>query len=545
MDLPTIAARLGVEHVVEGSVQQSGSELRINARLIEVATESTLWFETYRPGFTNIFDVQDEIAARVAGALQVRLLGSEVSLTDGRRTANVEAHDAYLFGLHHLRTQRSEDIARARAYFERAIELDDEYAAAYAGLAFAFMNARIYGLMPPQDAIAGVERAAARALELDPLLADAYIARGYVAEDVEMAERDYRRAIELSPNSARAYNSLASILGAQNRPLEGRAALAKAVELDPLDAVLNWLMGSSLLALGDFDGARSYQRRAIEIEPTSPNAYAGLADVAIVTGRLDEAMRSALAALEQDSGHPHITTTVGLIYLSLDDRASAEPWLARGADLLQAPSLSSLLRDFVPLVVRREDPGRLLSLLRDIPPVHMGAFSSRLFRKMALATGDLGGIRAFYEQYWPELFGAEPVVDINNFTVATDVAWLLKNEGATNRAESLLNQSLAIYRDPVQRPMFPSEWDTVTVQVEAYALLGREDEALDALRSQIDNGWRWCWWQLETDPTLASIRNRPEFEAMMDEVGADVALQLERVREMQRSGVIVLPADAG
>ncbi len=537
-DLRTIAAQLGVDHVLEGSVQKAGNRVRIRAQLIDVATDTQLWTQTYERELTDVFAIQDEIAENVVLALQVELLGAPAERRSGERTESTEAHDAYLLGLHYLSRQRSEDIAKAREEFGHAIELDPGYAAAYTGLANAVLTAQRYGLMERAAAVAAAEPAIDQALRLDPRLAEAHFVRASLADDPEAALAGFQRAIELNPNFALAYFAQGFVLARLNRTPEAHVSLETALELDPLDPLFNWYMGNLRLSQRQIDESRIYYRRAIELEPAQPNSYAGLGDIEIATGHLDSALEDYLAGLEQDPGQPHITSIVGLIYHSLGDEETARRWFDSAAGMLQAGSMSRFFREFLPLVSRLEDPDGLLAVLRDVPPSQFGAYGSRLFRKAALSTGRIDEIRAFYERHWPELFADPPDVNPTNFDVGPDVAWLLEAEGESARAQRLANETLRIFRDPSQRTIAPPEWGLAMVEVEALASLGRGAEALAAMRRAVDGGWRMDWWQVERDPTLGSIRGEPMFAAMMSEVKADLAAQLERVHELEEGGAL-------
>jgi TolB-like protein/Flp pilus assembly protein TadD len=544
-DLRSIAAALGVDHVLEGSVRKSGNEVRITAQLIDVATDSRLWSKTYDRELTDIFAIQDEIAMSVADALQIRLVGTRGVNGPASRTDVMEAHDAYLRGLYYLATQRRDDVLNARDSFERAIELDPNYATAHAMLATALFVAQAYAIVDFEEVRAEAERAVARAVALGSDLSETYLARGqlaFAAADYVAADADFVRAINLNPNLAVAYGTRSFTLGALNRPDEARAALEKALQLDPLNGFFTWQMGNVLLGAGNPSQAAIYYRRAAAIEPSQPNPHAGLGDVAIMTGHLDDALLRYLEGLQQDPGQAHMTAVVGYIYRSLGDVERAQLWFDRAAGLLQGGSLPSLFRDFTALVVRREDPDALLAALRDVPPGQLGALSARLLRKAALGTGDRDGVEAFYRQFWPELFAAVPLVDVDNFGAATDVAWLMRSAGETSRAERLLMRALEIARDPAQRSMQPPEWGYVLVETEALALQGQTNEALAAMRRAVDAGWRWDWWQVEIDPTLDSINDDPAFIAMIEEVKADLARQLTRVRELEQAGEIAPPA---
>jgi TolB-like protein/DNA-binding winged helix-turn-helix (wHTH) protein/Flp pilus assembly protein TadD len=546
VDLRTIATALGVDHVLEGSVRKAGTQVRITAQLIDVATDSRLWSATYDHELDDVFAIQDEIAANVADALQIELLGGRLADRSASRTENVEAHDAYLLGLHYRRTKRSEDFFRARDSFQRAIDLDSDYAAAHAWLASTLVDAQGYGVIDLDEALDGAERAAADAIRIDPDASEAHYARGDVAlgrADFAAADASFRRAIELNPNLAEAYERRSITLSILDRPEEALTALQKALDLDPLNGLFNWRMGNLELVQGNVSQARVYYRRAVEFEPSQPNAYAGLGDVAVMSGRLDEALLRYLEGLEWDPGQVHMTAIVGLVYRSLGDVERAQLWFDKASQVTQVGSLPRFFRDFSALMIRNEAPNELIAVLRGIPRGQFGPLSSRLFRKAALGTRDRAGIESFYRQSWPELFAPEPLVNASNFAVATDVAWLAMADGQANRADRLLTEAVQIFRNASLRPMVPPEWALVMFETEAFALQGRKSEALAALRRAIDAGWRWDWWQVENDPTLDSISDDPQFAAMIEEVKADLAVQLDRVLEMERSGEIRTPAD--
>jgi serine/threonine-protein kinase len=543
-DVRAIAEVLNVDHVLEGSVRKSGNQVRITAQLIDVATDSHLWSATYDRELVDVFAMQDEIAASVAEALEIRLLPSRDVDGPTSRTESIAAHDAYLLGLYYLRAQRSADIFTAVDSFERAIELDPNYAAAHALLASSLFTAQTYGLMSLDETRARAKLAIAAAVELDPNLGESIFARGQLAfaeGDFAAADSDFTRAIELNPNLAIAYGNRATVLGALNRPTEGRAALEKALELDPLNALFNWRLGNVLLSQGDIEQATAYYRRAAAIEPSQPNAYAGLGDAAIMAGHLDEALLRYLEGLQQDPGQAHMTAIVGYVYRSLGDVERAQLWFDRASGLVQGGSLPRFFADFTMLVVRHEDPAALLAVLLDVPAQQLPGLSARLFRKAALSTRDRTGIETFYRRFWPELFAAEPRVNVENVGAATDIVWLMLRGGETGRADRLLADAVEIVGDPKQRSMRPPEWAQVMVEIEALALQGREAEALAAMRRAVDGGWRLDWWQVEADPTLDSISDDPAFRAMLEEVKADLARQLARVRELERAGTIPLP----
>ena len=155
-----------------------------------------------------------------------------------------------------------------------------------------------------------------------------------------------------------------------------------------------------------------------------------------------------------------------------------------------------------------------------------------MFRKAVLTSGEEPATRTYYEELWPELFLDEPAIDIYNFYVVPDVALILHSDGEIERANGMLTDALSVYRSSEWPGMYPSDLTAAPlIEVEILALSGREDDALNVMRSQIDNGWRFGWWQVESDPVLASIRQRSEFIAMMDEIKTDMAMQLAGMPE--------------
>jgi TolB-like protein/DNA-binding winged helix-turn-helix (wHTH) protein/Tfp pilus assembly protein PilF len=536
-DLRAIGDALNVDHVLEGSVRKQGTRVRITAQLIDVATDSHLWSAVYDRELTDVFRIQDEIAENVAEALQIELFGERAS---GSRTEIAGAYDAYLRALHYWRTRRMEDYGLVRQSFLHAIELDPSYAAPYAGLATTLLSAQGNGL-ERDSAFAEAEQAIKRALELDPALASAYVARGWLARykgDYAAADDDFRYAISLQPGLAEAHFVRVFALGGLGRFREARAELEQAIELDPLNAFYNRWMGNVQLALGDFETARAYDRRAIEIEPSQANAYAGVGDTWIMSGHLDHGVAWYLKGIARDPGHAHMTALIGEIYLSLGDRERARLWFDKAAAMYQAPGVARFFGELAPVDRPPAEPDVLLESLHEVPASHFVALGSRLFRKAALQTGDAVSIERFHRAHWPELFDARPYVDANNIGAATDVAWLLLGRGDQPAAAELLERVLRVLRDPEQRGIDPPEWSFALTEVEALALQGRSAEALAALRRAVDAGWRVEWWQAATDPTLASISGAPEFRALIERIKTDLATQLERVRAMERRGEI-------
>src|SRR5881398_2577107 len=180
-NLPQIAKQLGVAHILEGSVQKTSDQVRVNVQLINAMTDAHLWADTYDRKLTDIFAVESEIAKTIVETLQARLTGSEKSSIAKAPTTNPEAYELYLKGRFFWNKRTGVDLRKAIDYFNQAVTKDPTYALAYAGLADACVLLSVFGAASPQDSIPQARAAAKKALELDDTLAEAHASSGRIA----------------------------------------------------------------------------------------------------------------------------------------------------------------------------------------------------------------------------------------------------------------------------------------------------------------------------------------------------------------------------
>ena len=257
-DIAMIGAQLGVEHVLEGSVDKAGSRLRIRASLVETAGGKRLWTESYERELDDIFAIYDEISHAVAGALQVTLNLDESVRPEGS-TENVAAYEHYLFGRGLLRTLTPAYHDPMVAAFEKAIELDPDFGLARVALANAYGQASMWGIVP--NAAALRDEAIRRVVEMAPELPQTDILRAQqYAERWQRAEADehYRRALARLPNDHAAHGSYAGFLMGQGYMREALRHGETAHRLDPLAMMNVHGMALAAEALGDYDRAHSY-----------------------------------------------------------------------------------------------------------------------------------------------------------------------------------------------------------------------------------------------------------------------------------------------
>ena len=263
-----IGRELRVGTILEGSVRKAGRTLRITVQLIDVASEVHLWSAAYEERVHNALAIQTSIADKVVDALRVELLNEESRRLGETRTSDPVAYDLYLRGRHQLKQGTAEVAATC---FEEAIQIDPDFASAYAGLADVWHLRASGNCVSWEEGFGKARQYAEKALELEPSLSAAHASMGHVAwttlRDPEEAERHYRRAIECAPRNAYAHYLYAELLLNWDRPEEARGHMSQALDLDPLSPAVNTGMGSILFwGFGDVEGALRCFRRAQEID---------------------------------------------------------------------------------------------------------------------------------------------------------------------------------------------------------------------------------------------------------------------------------------
>ena len=305
-NLREIAQQLGVAHVLEGSVQRAGDQVRITVQLINALSDAHIWADSYDRSLSDIFKVQSEIAKSVADSLQAKLTGSERQAIAARPTENTGAYQLYLKGRFFWNKRTGDDLRKALDYFNQAVAADPNYALAYAGIADAYNLLPTYSAETPQECYPQAEAAARKALELDPTLAEARtaLAAALVARfDFAAAEQEFKRAIELNPNYATAHQWYSdSVLAPNERFQEAFVSIKRALELDPLSPIINAEYGGALNSIGRSDEALQQFRKTIELEPRFPLAHAFLGDALLARGNHAAAIAAYQKSFELGGG---------------------------------------------------------------------------------------------------------------------------------------------------------------------------------------------------------------------------------------------------
>jgi adenylate cyclase len=303
-----IAKQLGVANILEGSVRKAGNRVRVHVQLIDAGSDDHLWAERYDRELDDIFEVESDIAANIAEALQARLSGAERHAISVQPTKNTEAHELYLKGRYHWLKFYAPGDERVRHYFEQAIQLDPNYAPAYAGLGLYYAFGAANGILPPSE-WPKAESAVKKALALDETLAEAYnplaAVEIYYRRDWPAAERAFRRGAELNPNDADIPGHYGIFLAWLGRNEESLAQLERAAQLDPFVLGLNLHWGRVFFFIRDYDRALNQFAKTLELYPGHPRAHEWLGDACEKKGMTSDAITQWTAALNLSGETEH------------------------------------------------------------------------------------------------------------------------------------------------------------------------------------------------------------------------------------------------
>jgi len=346
--LSEIARELNVDAVVEGTVMRVGSRVRITAELVQVSTDHHLWADTYESQMGDVLALQNRVSAAIVNEIRINLTPEERERLAKTPAVAPEAYENYLKGLYYWNKRSDENLTRAIGYFERATQLDPNYALAYAGLSdcYAIISAEIFGTMPASEAAPKARAAAVRALELDPTLAEAQTSLATEKFNYEWdwsgAAQGFERAIGLNPSYATAYQRYSLYLIAMGRAQDSFAQIQKARELDPLSLSINFSLGWRLYMARQYDAAITQLKDTLEMDPSYelPHLVAGQAYEQ--KGNYALAIPELRKAVELSRGTPLMVSALAHAYARSGNRTEAEKLLAQ----LQAKSMNQYVSPY-------------------------------------------------------------------------------------------------------------------------------------------------------------------------------------------------------
>jgi serine/threonine protein kinase len=359
-DVPTVAADLGVRAVLEGSVRRAGGRVRISAQLINASDGFHLWAERYDRTLEDVFAVQEEIAKSIAGALQVALSPAETKSLVQDRPDDVRAYDLYLRGRQRYGSYTKESLQEAMELFRKAIELEPDYALAWAGIADCYGQLLQYDL--------GNDREEITRLGLDAA----------------------HKAVALNPKLAEGHKAEALVLRFSGDTVGSKAALVRALQANPRfnPALIN--LAVHCFSNGDIAAAERFIRRALEVDPQDAFATTWLGQIQVHTGRLDDALETAARLPAMSTDPFYITAAYAFpihIHLRRGDLAAAERTIQEGT---AAGARKSMMQAFLSVIALRSGrTAEAAKLLDEIEPAQIGPAGLISVAGVCIRLGDM------------------------------------------------------------------------------------------------------------------------------------------------------------
>jgi TolB-like protein/class 3 adenylate cyclase/Tfp pilus assembly protein PilF len=362
-----IGKELGVHTIVEGSVRKSGKKLRVSAHLVDVKSEERKWSREYDREIEDVFQIQTDIAKKIAEALRVRILREEKNAIEKESTKIPEAYNEYLSGRYYWNQRTEEGLKKAIAHFEKALLEDPHFALAHTGISDSCAQLAWFEFLAPKEAFPKAREHAEKALVIDNHLAEAHTSLGLVMFQYDRnwsaAEKEFRRAIELNPNYAPAHQFFADYLKALGRFDEALFEMKQAHEIDPLSLAINTGIGHVLYLSRKYDLAIEQYRKSVQMDPTFVQArlwfgrpylqkrmykeaiqeleeavkLSGGSNISLAVlghayasaGNEGEARNILETLLERSKGRYVPSYWIALVHIGLDDKEKAFEWLER------------------------------------------------------------------------------------------------------------------------------------------------------------------------------------------------------------------------
>ena len=551
LSTPEIASRLKVEHVLEGSVRKSGNQVRITAQLIHARSDTHLWSETWDGDLTDIFALQDEVAAAVAKTMSAVLLESRSQSPAETLTPDeLDAYELVLRGRHLMHQQTGETYARAVPLFEQAIELAPDMAAAHGALALTLRQLVDLEHVEPADAIPRFEAALERALELDPDNVDALVAKGKALwdQDVVSARHYWLRAIELNSSEpdARRYLALSYQDSDLNKFLD---LMREAYSVDPTRWLTNYQLMHTLSDFGLYDEAIQLARDYHTMAPDSIDPLLWYADVHYFRRQTDEALKSYYLVFRSNP-EPYKFSAVPWAMLFLDRADLAESWARELVRRLPESGYST-----APLVVALAFQGKRAEALQALSAYTGNAtdtegfgegggtnFGNRSF--LALREGDFEGARIILERGLTPVGEDEP--RIGRIGDADWLAWsnyvlALERSGRKDRARELADELSAMLQEQRSAGMIRVNLiSTAFLLFRISAAVGNTAEALAWLEQAAADEVLLCVPCMRRFPGFEPLWGNPRFEAVVNRVGDEYAEQRSR---LAAEGLLLTPQE--
>ena len=551
-DAQEIGRELGARYLLDGSVQSDRSRMRVMTQLIDTQSGADVWSLRFDRPLDDIFAVQDEIALQVTQALELSVDPAAMERMTGQGTRNLGAYLAFLQGRTLLANARVVDMTEAIGHFERSVKLDPTFAGAYVSLAEAELFLAEYEVTDDRQerfkrALLRGQELVEKALSLEPLSGDAYLQRAHMVafENLSDAEKDYRRGLELSPNSARGYAGLAAVLyETPSRRDEVLELLDRARKLDPLEpghdvtkALFLWLERA------DMQGANALLVDVLKRNPRYTPALAWLGGLREMMKQAANGIRYSEQALALDPSREWTRRALIRGYVDLGDLSAAKQLLEDDGSERSPRQLRLLMHEgdwrqagelaYESLARERESVSGT-DMLMIVSAIRMHARATDEFERAQAALEEASGVS------WDSAGRVTlPQEGSPVRAAAIGLAEVLLASGQERQGRQLLDTILARMRHEVGELGRPELWYQKTHPT-ALALNGQDDAALAMIERSIASGsglTDW-WYFFESDPAFGPLRQDARFQATLNTVHAYVAAQRGELDRMRAEGLV-------
>lgn len=518
LGIPEIAEQLGVATILEGSVQRQGSRLRITAQLIDAENDNHLWSKNFDREDTNIFAIQDEIAMAVTSAFEVMVHDDVIRRIEFEGTDNAEAYDEYLRGESLAEANKPNE---AMAHFERAIELDPEYARAHVEMGYLYWAVETLPELGMDEKQHKAQQAANRAIDLAPDMPEALVLLAQLSEDQIVTGQLLRRAYESGPNNVEALLAYAIYLGWNGNPTLSEELARKALRLDPMTEQPYWALWLLNVATERWDEALGFIELWQERFPESTWAKSIEGLHYAFQGQFYTVMSKYIEAAGLDPDSWFYRWTVGIGYLDVDMPEQAQRWFS---SIEAAPRLQDWIdlssSSYINVYYQRNDEAIFANakqLLLDGagypfgPHGHIVEYGARL--------GRLNEVLAILEERYPQVFSEPPpnILRPSEVGIYYPSALALLRSGDTERGEPLMRACLDA------EDKYYAAYKLVRLRaIEGRLALGERDAAMEQFRRFAELKWIWNGGQFTTrrkfqhSSLYDPIRDEPEFIALLD-----------------------------
>ncbi len=540
--IPEIARELGVANILEGGIQRSGNQVRINVQLIDAKTDEHLWAEIFDRELTaeNLFAIQSEISQKIADALEATLTPSEKDRINTMPTQNLDAYNAYMRGRQLMASRESAKLEQAASEFNQAVELDPDFALAWVGVADSHDLWMLYGTFDRAKGLEIIGNAANRALEIDDQLGEAYTSLGdlyKLQREFDKAEVAFKRAIELSPNYATAYHWYAMMLQAfPLRAQEQIELMRKAAELNPRSAIIGVALGGAYLGSGFYSKAERQLQKVLDMEPGFVIALSALSGVYQMTNRYDLAMKYLRLAAQQDPANTTYLRNQAYIYLAIGELEKSDKIRQQLEDTVPG-DLQNGYFDIWASLVRGNKPAAREAFNWTLPRVQKLGLPLELLGLMETALGTPERARTIFLQSnpdWVETNSWQEIVEQQQ-NMACFFAWILTQTGDSAMGEKLAKFTARYLTEDLPAAIEHADINDASV---CYLVTGDDERAIASLETKLKhNHLDFYRTQASQFPFSIAPELEPRFQNFLAEY--------DRLIEIQRLAVARLDAEAG